>query len=198
MTALSIKAVLFDLDGTLTVPYLDFDAIRAEIGGIEGPILEAMERMSSEQRQRANEILLGYEARAAHNAELNDGVFAMLADLRKKGLKTAIVTRNHRENVEIVCNLHKLDFDVIVTREDGPVKPDAFPVLLACEKLKVSPEKSVMVGDYLFDIVSGNDAGAHTVLLANHPDSDSFSHRADFIIEHLGDLPGIIFGILCK
>ena len=38
-----MKAFIFDLDGTLTVPELDFAAIRAEMGIAEGPILEELE-----------------------------------------------------------------------------------------------------------------------------------------------------------
>jgi len=41
-----IKAVIFDLDGTITRPYFDFDAIREEMGldRNSGPVLEAMEK----------------------------------------------------------------------------------------------------------------------------------------------------------
>ena len=38
-----IRGVIFDLDGTLTVPTLDFDAIRADIGAGDGPILEYLQ-----------------------------------------------------------------------------------------------------------------------------------------------------------
>ena len=50
-----IRAVVFDLDGTITRPYFDFDAIRKEIGMGEngGPVLEAMEKMSPDERRRA-------------------------------------------------------------------------------------------------------------------------------------------------
>ena len=43
-----IRAVVFDLDGTITEPYFDFDAIREEIGLEKNgePILEAMEKMT--------------------------------------------------------------------------------------------------------------------------------------------------------
>jgi len=44
-----IKAVIFDLDGTITQPYFDFDAIREEIGlpRDSGPILEIIESKNS-------------------------------------------------------------------------------------------------------------------------------------------------------
>ena len=47
---MSIKAVIFDLDGTITEPYFDFDAIRDEMGldRNSGPVLETMQRMSSQ------------------------------------------------------------------------------------------------------------------------------------------------------
>ena len=54
--------VIFDLDGTLTVPALDFDAIRAEIGLPPGPILESLERLSQAERRRAEEILHRHES----------------------------------------------------------------------------------------------------------------------------------------
>lgn len=51
---MTIKTVIFDLDGTITVPFFDFDAIREEMGLSKdtGPILEAMEKMSPDQRRR--------------------------------------------------------------------------------------------------------------------------------------------------
>ena len=49
---MSFKAVIFDLDGTITQPYFDFDAIRQEIGLARdsGPLLESMEKMTPQQR----------------------------------------------------------------------------------------------------------------------------------------------------
>ena len=42
---MAIEAVIFDLDGTLTQPFLDFDKMRTEMGlpRDAGPILEALE-----------------------------------------------------------------------------------------------------------------------------------------------------------
>ena len=49
---MTIKAVIFDLDGTITEPFLDFDAIRREIGlsPEAGTLLEAMEKMTSRRK----------------------------------------------------------------------------------------------------------------------------------------------------
>ena len=52
-----IRAVIFDLDGTITEPYLDFDAIREEIGLGKngGPVLEAMEKMRTSSTVMSSE-----------------------------------------------------------------------------------------------------------------------------------------------
>ena len=63
---MGIKAVIFDLDGTLTEPFLDFDVIRDEMGLAlgGGPILEAMETMTPVQLEQANAVLRVHEERA--------------------------------------------------------------------------------------------------------------------------------------
>ena len=118
---MKVNAILFDLDGTLTQPYLDFDQIRDEIGITQGPILEAMAQMTAEQQLRANDILITHELQAANNSRLNPGVHEMLADIRQKNRSIALVTRNSHDSVKRICQIHDLSFDTVVTREDGPV-----------------------------------------------------------------------------
>ena len=120
---MKIKAIIFDLDGTLTRPILDFDLIRSEIGGIEGPILEALEHLTTQQRQRADEILARHEHHAAENSQLNHGVHQLWQWMAQKQLKVALVTRNQRSSVERISEIHNLKFNVVFTREDGPAKP---------------------------------------------------------------------------
>jgi HAD superfamily hydrolase (TIGR01509 family) len=195
---MEIKAIIFDLDGTLMQPYLDFDMIRAEIGGIEGPILEAMEKMSAEQQGRAHAILGRYEELAAENSRLNPGVAEVCLWLDEHGVAIGLVTRNQRRSVERVCQLHNLHFDSVVTREDGPVKPDPFAVLRACELMGVQPSEAVMVGDYLFDLQSGRRAGALSVLLKTNKKCAEFEHEADYVISTLNELPGLLTGIISR
>src|SRR5258706_313311 len=47
------KALLFDMDGTLTRPMLDFPRIKAEMGIGSKPILEALAEMRGAERGRA-------------------------------------------------------------------------------------------------------------------------------------------------
>ena len=81
---MKLEAVIFDLDGTLTVPHLDFDAIRQEIGGISGPILEAMLKMSADDRRRCEDILHKHELDAAENSRLNPGAHSLLERLQRE------------------------------------------------------------------------------------------------------------------
>jgi len=189
---MKVKAVLFDLDGTLTVPILDFDRIRSEIGEIEGPILEAMEKMTPAERQRAEEILHRHEEEAAVNSQLNPGVRQVWSYLRGSGRLIGLITRNRRWSVEKFSQTHNLSFDSIFTREDGPAKPDPYPVRQVCRELEVQPEEALVVGDYLFDLISGRRAGARSVLLSSGKKYADYVHEADYVIARLDEVIRII------
>jgi HAD superfamily hydrolase (TIGR01549 family) len=189
-----IKAVIFDLDGTITQPFFDFDAIRREMGYPvdAGPILELMEKMTREKREEAERILQEHEERAVAESTLNDGAKETLDELRRRKIPIGILTRNKKDNAFAVAKKHGLKFDAVVGREDGPVKPDAFGVLHLCEKFAIQPQESLVVGDYLFDLLCARAAGAVPVLLKNHHKADEFAHHADFVIENIADLLKII------
>jgi len=191
---MSIKAVIFDLDGTITKPFFDFDAIRQEMGLAKdsGPVWESMEKMPSAQRQQCEKILDRYEQKAVKHSRLNAGARQTLLALRKAGIRIGILTRNRRENAMAVANKHGLIFDGIVGREQGPVKPNAFGLLTLCRQFGVSPAETLMVGDYLFDLLCARDAGALAVLLANHDKAKEFAPYADFTIENIDQILKII------
>ena len=189
-----IRAVIFDLDGTITQPYFDFGAIREEIGigRDEGPVLEAMEQMTAEQRQRAERILHDHEERALAASTLNPGARETLVELRRRSLPIGILTRNRKCNAQAIAARHGLHFDSVVGREDGPVKPDAHGVLHLCRQFGVSPAETVLVGDYLHDLQCARAAGAVAVLIASHRQAEEFAPQADFIIDTLDEILGII------
>ncbi|MHC4721377.1 MAG: HAD family hydrolase [Planctomycetota bacterium] len=191
---MDIKAVIFDLDGTITTPFFDFDAIREEMGLApdSGPILEIMEKMSPDERKRTQDILTFHENRAVAESTLNDGAREVLGALRQKDISIGILTRNKRCNAEAIARKHNLTFDAIVDREDGPVKPDAFGVLRLCEQFATTPAETLVVGDYLFDLLSAKAAGAIAVLLKTHKECDRFAAHADFTITSLDKILGII------
>ena len=191
---MSIKAVIFDLDGTITQPFFDFDAIREEmrLARDSGPVLEAMKKMTPQQRKRTERILHWHERRAVSKSKLNPGTKQTFRSLRDADIRIGILTRNRRINALAVARKHGLKFDAIVDREDGPVKPDAFGVLRICQQFGVEPKETLLVGDYLFDLLCAKAAGAIAVLLVNSNKAAEFAEHADFTIENIEQILQII------
>ena len=191
---MTINAVIFDLDGTITKPYFDFDAIREEIGldRNSGPILETMEKMTPQEREKAEQILNYHEQKAVMESELNAGAKETLSAISTAGIKIGVLTRNRRDNAFAIARRHGLKFDAVVGREDGPVKPDAFGILHLCRIFAVEPKETILVGDYLFDLLCARAAGAVAVLLTNNSRADEFAEHADFCIENIGSILDII------
>ena len=161
------RAVIFDLDGTLTEPILDFDAIRAEIGLPERmPILEQLETLTAEGRARAEAIMLRHERAAIAAATLAEGCADLLGHLRGQEIPMAILTRNVREVVEAFARMFTFEFHAVYTREDGPPKPSPVGALSLCRAMGVPPADTLTVGDYKYDVIAGRDAGCRTALVS--------------------------------
>jgi len=165
-------AVIFDLDGTLTEPLLDFDLIRAELGLQPGPILEQMVGLGDEERTQAEVILRRHELTAIEQAVLADGCEELLALLRREGIPHGILTRNMRVAVDHFCQRFGFAFAGCYTREDGPPKPAPDGVLHLCSRFGVEPAQALTVGDYKFDVLAGRAAGTRTALVAPEPPAD--------------------------
>jgi len=191
---MKIKTVIFDLDGTITKPFFDFDSIRKEIGMDVngGPILEAMEKMTDSQRLHTQAILKKHEDKAVRESTLNSGAREAIEGLRKNSIGIGILTRNIKNNAVAIAKKHNLRFDAIVDRNDGPVKPDAFGVLKLCDMLGSIPRETLVVGDYLFDLLSAKAAGAIPVLMKNHDKADEFREHAEYVITALDEILKII------
>ena len=182
-----MKAFIFDLDGTLPVPELDFAAIRAEMGIAEGPILEELDALPPAQAEAARKVLEAHEERAAINSALQPGARELLDELRRRNLPTAILTRNSRQSLDTVIKKHRLAVTETLSREEAPVKPSPEPVLLLCRRLGAEPANTLLTGDYIFDIEAANRAGAVSVLLLNQNNS-RFSEQADLKISQLREI----------
>jgi len=184
-----LRAVVFDMDGTLTRPYLDFPAIRAAVGVAE-PLLENLLAMPpGPTRERAFAILERFEDEAAHASELNEGAVEVLSFLGRRAVPAAVLTRNSRRSTEIVLRKHALKMNVCVTRDDAPAKPRPEPLWMICERLGVAPAQALMVGDFKFDILVGRNAGTRTALLT-HGKSPSYLKEIppDHLLDRLEDL----------
>jgi len=195
-----VKAVLFDFDGTLTKPgSIDFNLIKRAIGcPAESFILEFIETLGDHvQKEKAISALEEFETKAAECSEPNNGVEELLLYLRSNGLSTGIISRNSLESIKrSFHNFKKIkysDFDVIITRDD-PIRPKPYAdgIILAAKKLKVDVKELVIVGDFLFDIQAGKNAGSITVFLNNGIKHDFSDPDSDYTISQLGELKDVI------
>ena len=187
-----IRGVAFDLDGTLAASHLDFAAIKRE-AGVPGdtPILEYMAGASPQERARIEAVLDRHELYQAETCGLKDGAAEVCEELRRRGIKCAILTRNSRRSVETVLGRHGIAVDVVVTREDAPPKPSPDPVLLIARRFGVEPRELLVVGDYVFDIEAGRAAGALTALfLDGRP--RKYDVAADVDLASLTDLLSLL------
>ncbi|OHB90883.1 MAG: hypothetical protein A3D89_04890 [Planctomycetes bacterium RIFCSPHIGHO2_02_FULL_52_58] len=195
---MSIKGIIFDMDGTITECDVDFEAVRREADVPNVPILEYMEGLEEQKRRGVLAVLEKHEARAAGTSRLRKGVVEILEDLRKKGIKTALLTRNSSRSVETILKRHNLKFDVVVSRDDAPPKPSPQPVLLISKKLGLEPEELLVVGDFHFDVQAGRAAGAKTAFLLNNThrppqDADYHLHRLEELLQIVENLPSFGF-----
>jgi HAD superfamily hydrolase (TIGR01509 family) len=161
------RGFIFDMDGTLTEPLLDFPRIKADLGIGDRPILEAIAEMDAQQRAIAESILHEHEERAARDSTLNAGCKELLLWIEKHQLPWSIVTRNSTRCAARVLTQHEIDIETLVTRDDGLFKPHPAPLLLACRRMKVLPKDAWMIGDGQYDVEAGRAAGIRTVWLSH-------------------------------
>jgi HAD superfamily hydrolase (TIGR01509 family) len=181
------KAILFDMDGTITEPMLDFPRIKREMGIGQRPILEALAEMSEAERRVAEAVLHRHEEQAAANSVLNPGCRELLNWLERHRIGVAVITRNSRISVETVCKKHGLKFEVLITREDGKFKPDPAPLLEACWRLGMATSDVWMVGDGQYDVEAGLAAGVATVWVS-HGRIKPFEAEPDWVVQGLQEL----------
>lgn len=185
-----IQGIIFDLDGTLIDSRLDFVAMRREMElAPDMPILEALARLAPQHAQRCRTILQRHELAGAERATLLPGVVDLFKILDARGIRRAIATRNSRQITEITIGKLNLALDVVLTRDDGPVKPDPWSVLRACEIWGVSTGETVVIGDFRFDIECGRAAGSRTVLLSHPHEARTYPNpeKADLVVTSLAE-----------
>lgn len=162
------RAILFDMDGTLTRPYLDFPRMKQEMGiPLDQPILEALAELRPEDRRRAEAILHRHEEIAAAGSELNAGCDDLMGMLRKLQIRSALITRNSPTSVATVLKSHGLTFELTITRDDAAPKPLPDALHHACRRLEVAEADAWMVGDGQYDVEAGLAAGVRTVWVSH-------------------------------
>jgi HAD superfamily hydrolase (TIGR01509 family) len=162
---------IFDMDGTLTIANHDFEAIRAALDLPSGqPILEALARLPAAEAQPRWEKLYELEWEIAQTTQAQPGAGELLERLRSlHGNRIGILTRNSKSIAHqtlAACGL--LEFfepEAILSRDCCAPKPQPDGILQLLQRWDATPDRGVMVGDYVFDLLAGRNAGTATVHL---------------------------------
>ncbi len=179
---MAIKALLLDLDGTILNTLDDLAdsvnhalsahghptrtqrEIRAILGnGVINLITRSLpEGVSNEEFEKCLATYKEhYEINKTNKTAPYDGIPEALAALKKDGYKLAIVSNKHDEAAQ---GLYKLFFDKLAdfalgNSADIPKKPAPDMVFAAAERLGVSPDECVFVGDSEVDLQTAVNAG---------------------------------------
>lgn len=212
-----IKALCFDVDGTLSdtddvyarkvSPYLppvlfpDPDhTARRMVMWVEAPgnaLLGFADKIGVDDEMG---VVIDWMSRHQTNTLkkfiLVPGVDEMLAALKGR-FPMAIVSARHEKST--MRFLEQFDlvkyFDAIVTGLSAPhTKPFPDPVILAAQKMGVSPEECLMIGDTTVDIRAGKSAGAQTVgvLCGFGEEQELRDMGADLILSNTHELAEIL------
>lgn len=190
-----LRGIIFDLDNTLVDSQLDFEAMRLEMGlASDLRILEAIAELPAEHAASCNAILSRHEEQGAKQATLLPGVDHLLQEAQRRNWRIGIVTRNSRKHSQAMLDNLNLQADILITRDDGPVKPHPWPVAHVCQTWGIHPHEAVMIGDYRFDVDSGRAAGTHTVLLSHPVEPHAYPNEeeADLVLSSLADWQALL------
>ncbi|MCS7125096.1 MAG: HAD family hydrolase [Candidatus Bathyarchaeota archaeon] len=188
-----IRAIVFDLDGTLTRFNLDFRAVRAEVRsflisqGVPASVISINESIfdmlkkteifmknngkpesvAEKIRKQALKIAEGYELEAAKTTSLLPGVTEVLKALKSMGLKIGICTVNSENSVKQILQKFKISglFDAVISRENVKnIKPDTEHLEATLKSLgQISPKEALVVGDSVADMRCARELGAVAV-----------------------------------
>ena len=196
---MDIKGILFDFDGTLTLPgAINFLEIKDVLGcAPDVPILEFIESLDEDEQQNAYNFLDSYEEKAARISLPAPGAEVLIGELKKRDLPLGIITRNSLNAVLLALNnfdtVRADDFTIILTRDDGAPKPDPAGVVMAAKKMGILTEELLLVGDFSLDIIAGHAAGAKTALVVHDANRIIPPHpEPDYKIDHLNELISIV------
>jgi HAD superfamily hydrolase (TIGR01509 family) len=191
-----IRGVIFDLDGTLFEADYDWPAIKRELGvsRADGSILDHLRTLPPEEARQKKDLLESIEDRATRTGHLKAGAGDLIADLRRRGMRLALVTNNRASNAHDVLERYQLSFDVVLTRDDGWHKPSGEPLLQAARRMGLAPGELAAVGDNEFDLRAARSAGVALAVIVN-PDTERFAGRCDVVVNDLSQLRPVFAGL---
>lgn len=190
----SIKAIVWDLDGTLihfkinsikarrvAIRILKNSGIPKKLLSVKKSILENVKiareifknkgltsQKIAEIMTHVNESIIQVEYEAAIKASLIEGIDKVLEFAKQKNLKQAIFTYNTYNNAKLSLETAGIDkyFEVIAGRDNVKnLKPHPDHIIYICEKLNLLPNEIIIIGDSGRDIEAALQVGAFSIAL---------------------------------
>ena len=187
-----VKAVVFDLDGTIASFNIDYKTVRAEVRSfliraelpasvlsINESIFEMLkkteifmknngksEKTMTETRDKALAIAEKYELEAAKTTSLLPGILETLKTLKKMNLKIGLCTINSEKSTNYILKRFGIAefFDAVISRNSVKyVKPNTEHLEAALKALGVNPEEAMVVGDGVSDMKCARELNAIAV-----------------------------------
>jgi pyrophosphatase PpaX len=186
-----IRAVIFDLDGTLIDsmplvmrafahalepfrPDLDMHGIFQRLGG---PPERTFQELIGDE-SKAAEAMRRLEAFGFENGHLVQpfaGMKPLLTELLARGLHLAIWTGRDRHTTEAIFAAHELQpfFSVVVCGDDlATHKPHPAGLQAILTRLELQPQEALYSGDADADVLGGAQAGVKTVLIRHDREAE--------------------------
>lgn len=207
-----IKAILFDIDGTLLdtseLLYQAFEyAIKSQ--GLVPPSREEMSKVIGVSLEKCylafaplgNNALLckahnEFQLENPHLSKLFPETVPVLIKLKEMGLKLVGITNRWKSTAEVSIKRAKLDkYLDFVNYRDGfkNIKPDPEMLLHAIQKLGMNKDEAVMVGDTAIDIEAARGAGIKSVgVTYGFLGQEIAKEKPDFVIDNLSQLLKIL------
>jgi phosphoglycolate phosphatase len=186
----SIKAVLFDLDGTLVdtapdfvdvvnqlrraqqLPELPYDTIRRQVsqgGRILTEIAYDVDQTNPKFETYYANLLALYSKQLSQKSSLFSGMDNLLNTLEQKNIAWGVVTNKPSlYTLPLLRDLNLMSRCAAVICPDHVKnrKPDPEGVLLACSQIGCTPNQMIYIGDDKRDVDAGKGAGAFRTVAA--------------------------------
>jgi phosphoglycolate phosphatase len=214
----ALRAVIFDLDGTLVdtaddfipavqqlreeygKPPMDPTRIRSSVSNGSRALVQLALQMSEQhpefeaQRQR---LLTLYAQRLGLHAALYPGLAELLQALDDADIAWGIATNKPRQYTLPLLEQLSLKAGTVICPDDVThPKPHPESLEKACRELNCSSEGAIYLGDHLRDIQAGQRAGLYTIAAAYGyiEPGDSADHwGADAVAKRSEDLHPMLF-----
>ena len=220
-----LRAVLFDMDGTLLDSAPDFIAISQAMRAERGlpPIADKLIRDQVSGGARAMvganfamdpeadgfealrlEFLDRYQAHCAVLTRPFDGMHELLDDIEQAKLIWGVATNKpvrYAEPIMQQLGLAQRSAVLVCPDHVSRSKPDPEMILLACAKMGVEPAATLFVGDDERDIEAGRAAGCKTAAVTYgyiHPQDNPRNWGADAVVDHPLELRSVLEQALCS